>query len=47
MIDLARSIFELATQSKEQGIANYMADLQDMYSKKAWMMRSVLKKDRG
>ena len=46
MIELATSIFDVATQERQQGIANYMAELQDLYGKKAWMIRSILKKDR-
>ena len=26
--------------------ANYMAELQDLYAKKAWFIRSILKKER-
>lgn len=46
MIELTSSIFDVATQERQQGIANYMAELQDLYGKKAWMIRSILKKDR-
>lgn len=46
MILLAIAIFEVATEEKQQGIANYMAELQDFYGKKSWMIRSILKKDR-
>ena len=30
----------------QQGIANYMAELQDLYGKKSWFIRSILKRDR-
>jgi len=46
MIELTMSLFDVATQEKQQGIANYMAELQDLYGKKAWMIRSILKKGR-
>jgi starvation-inducible DNA-binding protein len=46
MIELVVSIFDVATQDRQQGIANYMAELQDLYGKKAWMIRSILKKER-
>lgn len=47
MIDLSKNIFDVATEDKEQSIANYLADLQDLYSKKAWMIRSTLKTARA
>lgn len=47
MIKLVKTIFIEASQVQEQSIANYLAELQDLYSKKAWMLRSILKKDRG
>jgi len=46
MIQLVVQIFEQATAEKQQGIANYMAELQDLYSKKAWFIRSTLKTER-
>jgi len=46
MIQLVVEIFDVATQERQQGIANFMAELQDLYSKKAWMIRSILKKER-
>ena len=46
MIALVVEIFDVATQERQQGIANYMAELQDFYGKKLWMIRSILKKDR-
>ena len=47
MIELSVAIFDIATSVKAQGIANYMAELQDLYSKKQWMLRSILKKARA
>jgi starvation-inducible DNA-binding protein len=46
MIQLVVEIFDVATQERQQGIANYMAELQDFYGKKSWMIRSILKTDR-
>ena len=43
---LAVAIFDEATSENQQGIANYMAELQDLYGKKAWFIRSTLKKER-
>ena len=46
MSKLAVAIFDEATSENQQGIANYMAELQDLYGKKAWFIRSTLKKER-
>lgn len=46
MIELVVGMFDIATQERQQGIANYLAELQDYYGKKAWMVRSILKKER-
>jgi starvation-inducible DNA-binding protein len=46
MVELAVTMFDTATQERQQGIANYMAELQDLYGKKAWFIRSILKKER-
>jgi starvation-inducible DNA-binding protein len=46
MTELVVAIFDVATEERQQGIANYMAELQDFYGKKAWMVRSILKKER-
>lgn len=46
MIELVVTTFDLATKERQQGIANYMAELQDLYGKKAWFIRSILKKER-
>lgn len=47
MVNLVTQLFDLATEHRDQGVANYMADLQDLYSKKAWMLRSILKTTRA
>jgi len=46
MLQLILPMFEQATAEQQQGIANYMAELQDLYGKKAWFIRSILKKER-
>jgi len=44
--ELVVAMFHEATNENQQGIANYMAELQDLYGKKAWFIRSILKKER-
>ena len=46
MSQLVVDMFDIATQEHQQGIANYMAELQDLYGKKAWFIRSTLKTER-
>jgi starvation-inducible DNA-binding protein len=46
MGELVVHIFDIATEDRQQGIANFMAELQDLYGKKAWFVRSILKKER-
>ena len=46
MCELVVSMFDEATNERQQGIANYMAELQDLYGKKAWFIRSILKTER-
>jgi starvation-inducible DNA-binding protein len=46
MTELVQAMFDEATEERQQGIANYMAELQDLYGKKAWFIRSTLKKER-
>lgn len=46
MQELVISMFDEATSERQQGIANYMAELQDLYGKKAWFIRSILKRER-
>lgn len=46
MTELAVALFHEAADENQQGISNYMAELQDLYSKKAWFARSVLKRER-
>ena len=46
MLELILPMFDEATNERQQGIANYMAELQDLYGKKAWFIRSILKTER-
>jgi starvation-inducible DNA-binding protein len=46
MGQLVVAMFDEATAERQQGIANYMAELQDLYGKKAWFIRSTLKRER-
>jgi starvation-inducible DNA-binding protein len=47
MTALVTDIFDIATKDRAQGIANYLAELQDLYTKKAWMIRATLNKKRA
>ena len=47
MTALVTDIFDVATKERAQGIANYLAELQDLYTKKAWMLRATLNKKRA
>jgi starvation-inducible DNA-binding protein len=46
MCNLAVQMFTEAANENQQGISNFMAELQDLYGKKAWFIRSILKKER-
>jgi starvation-inducible DNA-binding protein len=46
MIQLVVELFDVATENRQQGIANYMAELQDLYGKKAWFIKSILHTER-
>ena len=46
MLALIVPMFDEATNEKQQGIANFLAELQDLYGKKAWFIRSILKVER-
>ncbi len=46
MIQLVTAMFDEAANENQHGIENYMAELQDLYGKKAWFIRSILKKER-
>jgi starvation-inducible DNA-binding protein len=43
---LVVAMFDEATNERQQGIANYMAELQDLYGKKAWFIHATLKRER-
>ncbi len=46
MLQLVTAMFDEAANENQHGIENYMAELQDLYAKKAWFIRSILKKER-
>ena len=46
MSELVVAMFEEAANENQHGIENYMAELQDLYGKKAWFIRSILKRER-
>lgn len=46
MLQLVTAMFDEAANEKQHGIENYMAELQDLYGKKAWFIRSILKRER-
>lgn len=47
MLSLLNECFAAATQENKQGIANYIAERLDAHAKHAWMIRSILRKDRA
>ena len=46
MGQLVVAMFDEAANENQHGLENYMAELQDLYGKKAWFIRSILKKER-
>ena len=46
MLQLVTSMFDEAANENQHGIENYMAELQDLYGKKALFIRSILKRER-
>ena len=46
MLQLVTTMFDEAANENQHGIENYMAELQDLYGKKAWFIRSTLKRER-
>lgn len=46
MSQMVVEMFDEATNERQQGIANFLAELQDLYGKKAWFIRSILKVER-
>jgi len=43
MLDLLESAFDTATQERQHGIANFIAERMDFHQKYAWQIRSTLK----
>jgi len=47
LIELLNQCFESATQERQEGIANFIAERLDAHGKHGWMLRSFLKGDRA
>ncbi len=47
MIQSIMTAFHAAQEAGEEGIANFLAERQDAHGKHAWMLRSILKKQRA
>ena len=47
VIDLLNQGFASATQEKQEGIANFIAERIDAHGKHGWQLRSFLKDDRA
>jgi starvation-inducible DNA-binding protein len=47
MVELINRVFECASSEKQENIANYMAELLDIYKKYNWFFKSILKKQRA
>jgi len=43
MIADIKNMFDMATQEREQGLANFLADRQAAHEKQGWFLRSILK----
>ena len=47
LLKVIMGCFEVASQEKQEGIANFLSERQETMQKHAWMMRSILKQGRG
>jgi starvation-inducible DNA-binding protein len=47
MLSLLNECFAAAAQENKQGIANFIAERLDAHEKHAWMIRSILRKERA
>lgn len=47
MTELINRVFECATSERQENIANYMAELLDIYKKHCWFLKSTLKRQRA
>ena len=47
LLDVIMSCFSCATNENQQGIANFLSERQAAMQKHAWMMRSILKRERA
>jgi starvation-inducible DNA-binding protein len=43
MVDIFRITFDMAEQSGDHGLSNFLADRQDAHKKHSWMLRASLK----
>ena len=47
MTELINRVFECASSERQENIANYMAELLDIYKKYCWFLKSTLKRQRA
>ena len=47
MLQLLNKCFDVATQERQQGVANFMADRISQHGKFGWQLRSFLKEARA
>lgn len=47
LLDMWKLAFPIAEEENEQGIANFIGERIDAHGKHAWMLRSILKKERA
>jgi starvation-inducible DNA-binding protein len=47
LIACLQTCFDTAVSEKQEGIANYLAERLEIMNKHAWMIRSILKKERA
>jgi starvation-inducible DNA-binding protein len=47
LLNCIMQCFEDASQENQQGIANFLSERQEAMQKHAWMMRSIMRKDRA
>lgn len=47
LLELLKQVFEVATNQKEEGVANFIAERIDSHGKWGWQLRSTLKKYRA
>jgi len=47
LIEVLKNCFEVAGQEREFGIENFIAERLDAHAKHAWMLKSILKRERS